>query len=75
MKDDYTVNSYFLTNTFLLRKVGRMYFLSLGVKGLNLLGVLVVAEQDARVPRQLSVSLRSERFTSINTGSRRVFEF
>ena len=36
MKDDYTTNSHYLTNTFLFRKVGRMYFLNLGVKGLNL---------------------------------------
>ena len=34
MKDDYTTNSHYLTYTFLFRKVGRMYFLILGVKGL-----------------------------------------
>ena len=35
MKDDYTVSSHYLSYTFLLRKVGRMYFLNLGVKGLT----------------------------------------
>ena len=35
MKDDYTTNSHYLTYTFLFRKVGRMYFLNLGVKGLK----------------------------------------
>ena len=35
MKDDYTTNSHYLTHIFLFRKVGRMYFLNLGVKGLN----------------------------------------
>ena len=34
MKDDYTTNSHYLTYTFLFRKVGRMYSLNLGVKGL-----------------------------------------
>ena len=34
MKDDYTTNPHCLTNTFLFRKVGRMYFLNLGVKEL-----------------------------------------
>ena len=34
MKDDYNTNSHYLTYTFLFRKVGRMYFLNLGVKGL-----------------------------------------
>ena len=33
MKDDYTINSHCLTYTFLLKKVGRMYFLNLGVEG------------------------------------------
>ena len=33
MKDDYTTN-YYLIYTFLLKKVGRMYFWNLGVKGL-----------------------------------------
>ena len=32
MKDDFTTNSHYLIYTFLLRKVGRMYFLNLGVK-------------------------------------------
>ena len=36
MKDDYTTNSHYLTHIFLFRKVGRMYFLNLGVKGLTL---------------------------------------
>ena len=36
MKDDYTTNSHYRTHTFLFRKVGRMYFLTLGVKGLKL---------------------------------------
>ena len=35
MKDDFTANSHYLIYTFLFRKVGRMYFLNLGVKGLN----------------------------------------
>ena len=35
MKDDYTTNSQYITYTFSFRKVGRMYFLSLGVKGSN----------------------------------------
>ena len=35
MKDDYTTNSHYLTHTFLFRKVGRMYFLNLGAKGLK----------------------------------------
>ena len=36
MKDDYTINSRYITHTFLIytRKVGRMHFLNLGVKGL-----------------------------------------
>ena len=34
--DDYAKNSHFLTYTFLFRKVGRMYFLNLGVNGLKL---------------------------------------
>ena len=38
MKDDYTTNSHYLTHTFLFRKVGRMYFLNLGAKGLNSTG-------------------------------------
>ena len=36
MKDDYTTNSHYpLTYTFISWKVGRVYFLNLGVKGLN----------------------------------------
>ena len=35
MKGDYATNSHHLTHTFLFRKVGRMYFLNLGVKGLK----------------------------------------
>ena len=35
MKDDYNTNSHYLTYTFLFRKVVRMYFLNLGVKGLK----------------------------------------
>ena len=35
MKDDCTTNSHYLTYTFLFRKVVRMYFLNLGVKGLS----------------------------------------
>ena len=35
MKDDYTTNSHYLTYTFLLRKVRRIYFLNLRVKGLR----------------------------------------
>ena len=34
MKDDYTTNSHYLTYTFLFKRVGRMYILNLGVKGL-----------------------------------------
>ena len=37
MRDDYTTNSHYLTHTFLFRKVRRMYFLSLGVKGVSVL--------------------------------------
>ena len=35
MEDDYTTNSHYITYTFLFRKVGRMYFLNLGVKGIR----------------------------------------
>ena len=35
MCDDYNTNSHYLTYTFLFRKVGRMYFLNLGVNGLT----------------------------------------
>ena len=35
MKDDYTINSHYLTYTFSLQEVGRMYFVSSGVKGLR----------------------------------------
>ena len=35
MKNDYTTNSHYLTYTFSLWKVGRMYFLSAGVKELT----------------------------------------
>ena len=35
MKDDYNTNSHYLTYTFIFRKVGRMYFLNLGMKGLK----------------------------------------
>ena len=35
MKDDYTIDSHYLTYTFLFRKVGRMYILNLGVKGVK----------------------------------------
>ena len=35
MKDDCTTNSHYLMYTFLFRKVGRMHFLNLGVKGLT----------------------------------------
>ena len=35
MKDYYTTNSHYLTYTLLFRKVGRMYFLNLGVKRLR----------------------------------------
>ena len=34
MKGDFTTNSHYLVYTFLFRKVGRMHFLNLGVKGL-----------------------------------------
>ena len=34
MKDDHTTNFHYLTYTFLLKGDVRMYFLSLGVKGL-----------------------------------------
>ena len=40
MKDDYTTNSHYLTHTFLFRKVERMYFLNLGVKGLKVTGLV-----------------------------------
>ena len=33
MKDDYATNSHYLTYTVSVWKVGRMYFLNLGVKG------------------------------------------
>ena len=33
VKDDYTTNVHYLTYTFLLKKVGRMYYSNLGVKG------------------------------------------
>ena len=36
MKDDFTTKSHYLIYTFLFRKVGRMYFLNLGVKGSTL---------------------------------------
>ena len=36
----YTTNPHHLTYTFLLKDDGRMYFLSLGVEGLNLDAVL-----------------------------------
>ena len=40
MKDDYTTNSHYLSYTFLFnRKVGKMYFLNLGVKGLYSCGL------------------------------------
>ena len=35
MKDDFNTNSHYLTYAFSLQKVGRMYFLSSGVKGLT----------------------------------------
>ena len=35
MKDDYTTSSHYLTHTFLFRKVERMYFFNLGLKGLK----------------------------------------
>ena len=35
MKDDYTTNSHYLSQTLLLGKVGRMYSLNLGVNGLT----------------------------------------
>ena len=35
MKNDYMANSRYLTYTLSLTNVGRMYFLSLGVRGLN----------------------------------------
>ena len=36
MKDDYSTNSHYLTYLLLFtRKVGRMYFLNMGVKGLS----------------------------------------
>ena len=35
MEDDYTTNTHYLTYTFLLKKVGRMYFWNLEVKGLR----------------------------------------
>ena len=35
MKDDYTTNSHSLTHTFIFRKVGRMFLLNVGVKGLK----------------------------------------
>ena len=34
LKDDSCTSSHYLTYTFLLKRFGRMYFLSLGVKGL-----------------------------------------
>ena len=39
MKDDYTTNPHYLTYTFSLYKVGRMYFVSSGVKGLTQVSV------------------------------------
>ena len=38
-------NSHYLTYTFLFRKVGRMYFLNLGVKGLKIKNSEWVSEQ------------------------------
>ena len=42
MKDDYTTNSHYITYTFSLYEVGRMYFLDLGVKGLTFLSSAIV---------------------------------
>ena len=47
--DDYTANSHYLTIYISLQKVGRMYFLNLGVKGLNL-SVWLLASQVNRGP-------------------------
>ena len=41
MKDDHTTNSHYITYTFSLLDVGRMPFLSLGVKGLRQFSQLV----------------------------------
>ena len=41
MKDDYNTNSRYLTYAFCLWKVGRMYFLSSGVKGLTVQTLLL----------------------------------
>ena len=47
MEDDYTTNSHYLTYTILFRKVGRMYLLSLGVKGL-INSIMVVKQLEER---------------------------
>ena len=44
MKGDCNTNSHYLVYTFLFRKVGRMHFLNLGVKGL--IAFLDVVEGD-----------------------------
>ena len=57
MKDDYNTNSHYLTHTFLFRKVGRMYFLNLGVKGLIEDMVIVVTHllyRDKLLPQAFS---------------------
>ena len=41
MKGDYTTNSRYITRTIAFWKVGRMYFLSVGVKELNQLGTVM----------------------------------
>ena len=46
MNDEYTTNSHYLTYTFFFKKVGRMYFLNLGVKGLNISDPVFSAQRD-----------------------------
>ena len=50
MKDDFTTNSHYLIYTFLFRKVGRMYFLNLGVKGLTYNFWKITASWERRRP-------------------------
>ena len=54
MKDDFTTNSHYLIYTFLFRKVGRMYFLNLGVKGLKY-AFEWEARRDKMLPPQANV--------------------
>ena len=41
LKDEYTTNSHYCTYAFLFKRLGEMYFLNLGVKGLTQRSILV----------------------------------